>query len=150
VRITRTGFVLAIMLTGCSNETPAPDPHVTPTQSATSVPHASDSGCQSETNGYCFGFGTYYVASRREIPRNWGNARSWYTSAQRDGYEVGDTPKKGAIAWTDRGTYGQVAIVEEVLDDGINVRISEMHGQDGGWNRVTTRITTASSFKYIY
>jgi len=99
-------------------------------------------------NGYDFGSGTYYVATRRKVPRDWGNAASWYQNAQRDGYKVSDTPKKGAIAWTNRGPYGQVAIVEEVLDSGRTVRLTEMNGP-GGWNRVTTRTAEASFYKYI-
>jgi surface antigen len=89
------------------------------------------------------------VATRRNVPRNWGDAKTWYAYAQRDGYNVGDTPKKGAIAWTDRGAHGQVAIVESISADGTQVEISEMNGKDG-WNRVTTRTAPANSFKYIY
>ncbi|HSE61803.1 MAG TPA: CHAP domain-containing protein, partial [Candidatus Saccharimonadales bacterium] len=71
-------------------------------------------GASPAANGYSYGYGTYYVATRRSVPPNWGNAKTWYAYAQRDGYSVGDTPKKGAIAWSGRGLYGQVAIVEEV------------------------------------
>jgi surface antigen len=96
------------------------------------------------SNGYTYG--TYYVANRRDIPRNWGNARSWLASAKRAGFATGSAPRVGAIAWTSMGYYGHVAIVEEV--SGARVRISEMNYN--GWNHVSTRWTSASEFQYIY
>jgi surface antigen len=106
------------------------------------------SGELAVANCYSYGYGTYYVATRRNVPCGWGNANTWYIRAQATGYKVGDTPKMGAIAWTDAGPYGQVAIVEGVNADG-TVVISEMDGVDG-WNRVTTTVELASSFTYIY
>lgn len=101
------------------------------------------------TSGYSYGYGTYYVAMRREVPPNWGSAKTWYAYAQRDGYSVSDTPKKGAIAWTGEGALGQVAIVEDISADGVHVTISEMNGE-GGWNRVVTRTAPSGSFRYIH
>ncbi|MBO4107018.1 CHAP domain-containing protein [Streptococcus suis] len=49
---------------------------------------------------------------------NWGNGGDWAASAAAAGFEVGTTPKVGAImVWTDGG-YGHVAVVTEVSDDG--------------------------------
>lgn len=118
-----------------------PDTHSPASRPSASAPAA---------NGYNYGYGTYYVATRRDVPPNWGNAKAWYGHAQAAGYKVGDTPKKNAIAWTNQGPYGQVAIVEDVSADGTQVTISEMNGKSGGWNRVTTRTAPASSFSYIY
>ncbi len=98
-------------------------------------------------NGYAYGYCTYYVAGRRSIPSNWGNANQWYYNAQASGFKVGSTPVPGAIAWTGAGYYGHVAYVESV--SGGNVTVSEMNF-NGGWNRVTSRTAPASSFKYIY
>ena len=140
-------FALVAGSVACTQQTLTPDAQLT-----TSTPTAPPTPASSESttaNGYSYGYGTYYVATRRNVPPNWGNANMWYAHAQAAGYKVGDTPKKGAIAWTDRGPYGQVAIVEDVSADGTQVVISEMNGK-GGWNRVTTITALASSFKYIY
>ena len=53
--------------------------------------------------GYSFGYCTYYVATRRSVPSNWGNANAWYYNAQVSGYSVGTAPVAGAIAWTGAG-----------------------------------------------
>jgi surface antigen len=98
-------------------------------------------------NGYAFGYCTYYVASRRSVPSNWGNANQWYYNAQASGFSVGSTPVPGAIAWTGAGYYGHVAYVESV--SGNNVTISEMNF-NGNWDKVTYRTVSASSFLYIY
>jgi surface antigen len=98
-------------------------------------------------NGYAFGYCTYYVASRRSVPSNWGNANAWYYNAQASGFSVGSSPVPGAIAWTGAGYYGHVAYVESV--SGGMVTISEMN-YNGNWDRVTSRTVPASSFRYIY
>jgi surface antigen len=97
-------------------------------------------------NGYAYGNCTYYAANRRNIPRNWGNARNWLWAARQAGFATGTEPRVGAIAWTSLGYFGHVAIVEEV--SGGMVRVSEMNYS--GWNRITSRWTTTSSFQYIY
>jgi surface antigen len=97
-------------------------------------------------NGYVYGYCTYYVASRRSIPSNWGNANQWYYNAQASGFSVGSTPVPGAIAWTGAGYYGHVAYVESV--SGGMVTISEMN-YNGNWGRVTSRTVSAPSFRYI-
>jgi surface antigen len=145
VRVCLLVLALVASTAACTSQTSAPN--VQPATSTSPTPAISESIA---ANGYSYGYGTYYVAARRDVPPNWGNARTWYTFAQRDGYKVGDTPKKGAIAWTDRGPLGQVAIVEDVSADLSQVVISEMNGEGGGWNQVTTRTAPAMSFKYIY
>jgi N-acetylmuramoyl-L-alanine amidase len=98
-------------------------------------------------NGYSFGYCTYYVATRRNIPSNWGNADQWYYNAQASGFSVGSQPIPGAIAWTGGGYYGHVAYVEGV--SGGMVTVSEMN-YNGNWDHVTERTVPASSFLYIY
>ena len=98
-------------------------------------------------NGYSYGYCTYYVASRRSVPSYWGDARNWYYNAQASGFSVGSVPVAGAIAWTGAGYYGHVAYVESV--NGNSVTVSEMNF-NGGWNRVSYRTASASSFRYIY
>ncbi len=97
-------------------------------------------------NGYDFGYCTWYVASRRSVPSNWGNAANWYYNAQFSGFKVGDTPRAGAIAWTGAGYAGHVAYVESV--HGGMVTVSEMNY--GGWDQVTYRTVPSSYFRYIY
>lgn len=59
----------------------------------------------------------------------WGNGGDWAASAAAQGYEVGTTPKVGAIAvWTDGG-YGHVAYVTHVAADGT---IQVMESNYGG------------------
>ena len=98
-------------------------------------------------NGYSYGYCTWYVASRRSVPSNWGNANAWYYNAQASGFSVGSTPVPGAIAWTGAGYYGHVAYVEGV--SGGMVTVSEMN-YNGNWGRVTSRTVPAGSFRYIY
>ncbi len=100
----------------------------------------------SATGGYAYGQCTYYVASRRQVGLRWGNARTWMSAAQREGYLTGAIPVPGAVAWTPNGWYGHVAYVERV--EGSQVLISEMNF--AGWNRVSQRWVAASSFGYIY
>lgn len=97
-------------------------------------------------NSYVWGHCTWYVAGRRQVPRNWGHARSWYANAQRSGWSVGDTPIPGAIGWTSAGWYGHVVLVERV--EGNQVYIAEMNYR--GLGVTSHRLVPASSFKYIY
>ncbi len=96
-------------------------------------------------SGYMPGQCTWYVASRRAVPGNWGNAISWYYNAQASGYAVGSVPRAGAIGWE---RMNHVVYVESVNADG-SVNISEMNFnyQAGVIHR---RTTPASHFLYIY
>jgi surface antigen len=106
------------------------------------------SGAGSFGNSYAYGYCTWYVASRRSVPGNWGNAYTWYGAAQRSGYGTGSAPRVGAVAW-ERGNH--VAYVESVNGDG-TVTVSEMNfwANGGGWGRRSYRTTPASHFLYIY
>jgi hypothetical protein len=98
------------------------------------------------SNHYAPGQCTWYVASRRQVPPNWGNARSWLRGAQAAGWNTGAIPAVGAIAWSPVGYYGHVAVVETVLGD--RVLIAEMNFQ--GPYRIDQRWSSASIFTYIY
>jgi surface antigen len=101
------------------------------------------------SNGYDYGYCTWYVASQIAVPSNWGNANTWAYYAALSGWTVSSTPRPGAIAQTSSGYAGHVAIVQSVNDDG-TVTISEMNAT-AGWGRVDTRTLPASSFEhYIY
>ncbi len=138
-------------------------PTPTPTQpSQTPNPSANQSGLppfnndnenapsqsiQYTSTGYAYGQCTFYVAKRRPIPQNWGNARDWLTRARLAGYQTGKYARPGAIAQTTVGRYGHVAYVERVEEDG-RVYVSEMNYV--GWNRISYRWVNQSEFNYIY
>lgn len=100
-------------------------------------------------NTYIKGQCTWYVASRRPVPNNWGNAVSWHYHALGSGWRVGTTPAVAAIAWTAAGAAGHVALVENVSANHAWVYISEMNF-NGGAGRINHRWVPAGSFKYIY
>jgi surface antigen/LysM repeat protein len=100
-------------------------------------------------NGYDYGYCTYYVASRIAVPSNWGNANTWDNYARATpGWAVSLTPSAGAVAQTDRGSLGHVAIVEAVSPDGTMIKYSDMNGL-AGWGRVGySDWTSASHFEH--
>ncbi|HSX27265.1 MAG TPA: CHAP domain-containing protein [Patescibacteria group bacterium] len=102
-------------------------------------------------NGYAYGFCTWYVASKIAVPANWGNANTWDNAARISGWTVSTTPVVGAIAQTDAGYAGHVAIVEAVSSDGSQIKYSDMNGL-AGWGRVGySDWTPTSHFQhYIY
>jgi len=93
----------------------------------------------SKSNGYPYGYCTYYVATRRAVPSNFGNAKAWLSSAARSGYSTGSTPAVGAIVVTSESWWGHVAYVESV--SGGNITIAEMNAK--GWG-VTSRRTLSA------
>jgi surface antigen len=104
-------------------------------------------------NSYARGQCTWYVAGRRQIPGNWGNAASWYYRALSSGWSVGATPAVAAIAWNPAytngsGPYGHVALVEKISADGTQVYVSEMNYR--GLGVKSYRWVSAKAFKYIY
>lgn len=103
------------------------------------------------SNGYDYGYCTYYAAARSGAPSNWGNANTWAYYAALSGWTVSSTPKAGAIAQTSAGYLGHVAIVEAVSDDGSMIKYSDMNGI-AGWGRVGySDWTPVSHFQhYIY
>jgi len=103
------------------------------------------------SNGYDYGYCTYYAAARSGAPSNWGNANTWAYYAALSGWTVSSTPRVGAIAQTSAGYLGHVAIVEAVSDDGTQMKYSDMNGISG-WGRVGYSDWTSSSHfeHYIY
>lgn len=81
-------------------------------------------------NGYDYGWCTWYVANKVNMPANWGNANTWDNSARRtEGWTVSSKPVPGAIAQTDgMSAWGHVAYVEEVSADGAMIKYSDMNG----------------------
>lgn len=95
-------------------------------------------------NNYDYGSCAYYVASRIAVPTSMGNANNWDAGLLSAGWHQG-LPVVGAIAQTDVGYYGHVAIVTAI---GIGVvQITEMNA--AGWNMVDSRWVALTDFKYF-
>jgi surface antigen len=120
------------------------------------------------SNGYDYGFCTWYVANRRAqigrpLPSNLGDAWTWDDRAASAGIRVDNTPAVGAAVVTKTSVGpGHVAFVEAVNDDG-SVWISEMNSSGqrsmtdssraGGWGQVDYKLIPASaarSYNYIH
>lgn len=99
-------------------------------------------------NRYGAGQCTQYVAGRRQVPGNWGNANTWYSRAAAAGWSVGSVPAVGAIAWTSAGPLGHVALVEDISTDYESIKISEMNVT--GLGQISSRWVPVTSFRYIY
>ena len=95
----------------------------------------------SKVNGYPYGYCTYYVATRRQVPASWGDAKSWLGSAQRAGYATGSEATAGAIMVSSESWWGHVAYVESV--DGDSMTISEMNYK--GWGIISQRTISVHS-----
>ena len=109
-------------------------------------------GAQYGSNGYDYGYCTWYAKNRRpDLPSNLGNASTWKVLAQRAGFSTGNVPRAGAVIWTPpRDYYGHVGYVESVGADG-SVNVSEMNV--AGWgvvSRKTLSAEQAASYGYIY
>ena len=105
---------------------------------------------------YAYGNCTYWAYLRRQqinevIPTTWGNANTWATRAQADGYFVDHTPSYGAIMQTTFGALGHVAFVESVDSVSGTWTISEMNVV--GWDVIdnqTMTATQASLYSFIH
>jgi len=100
---------------------------------------------QVSSNMFQYGSCVWFVAQKRAVG-NWGNANQWLSNARAAGFATGNTPQVGAIAWTGRGTLGHVAYVVGV--DGNQVTVQDSNY--AGLGVVTTRLTSASEWVYIY
>ena len=76
----------------------------------------------------------------------WGNANVWDDGARSSGYRVDYSPEVGAVAQTDAGPYGHVAVVEAV--QGGSVIVSEMNYDGYGHFRYGSY--PVGYFKYIH
>ncbi len=83
------------------------------------------------SNGYDYGYCTWYVANKISVPANWGNANTWDNLASVSGWHVGSRPVAGGIGQSDAGYFGHVAYIEAVSDDGTMIKYSDMNGLSG-------------------
>ncbi len=97
------------------------------------------------SNGYDYGYCTWYVANQVNVPNNWGNASSWAYYARISGWSVTSNPTVNSIAQTPFAAYGlgHVAVVRKINTDGTIV-VSEMN--QVRWNVESTRTVAASAF----
>jgi surface antigen len=99
-------------------------------------------------NHFSYGWCTYYVASKREIPWH-GNANRWLFNAGGMGFETAHKPLIGAVMVTSESGYGHVAFVEDFTDN--TVTVSEMNF--AGWAVISSRTISRDSHLiegYIY
>jgi surface antigen len=95
----------------------------------------------SEEDHFPWGWCTWYVAQRRDIPWH-GDAKTWLASARQLGWPTGQTPQVGAVMVTMESVwYGHVAYVEKVFPDG-SFQVSEMNYQ--AWGIVDLRVIKPS------
>ena len=97
-------------------------------------------------NDYAWGNCTWYVAGRKQVPANLGNANTWAYMAAQDGLTTSTTPLVGAVGATTAGWLGHVVIVEAVQGD--QVEVTEMNVQ--GLGVADEAWYPASYFTYIY
>lgn len=97
-------------------------------------------------NTYSYGYCTWMAASMVEVPIWLGNANTWDSGLLAAGWRTGE-PRVGAIAQTDAGYWGHVAVVTGV--EGDNVLINE-YNYTGGWNQLNQRWVHKSAFRYFY
>jgi len=124
--------------------------------SKTNISLYSDPAVGGDT--YDYGYCTYWVSLRRiqigdPIPNNWGNAITWNTGAEADGYTVDHMPTYGSIMqWPEApGGEGHVAFVESVDPNTGKWTISEMNAV--GWDEVdyqTMPASAAAKYNFIH
>ena len=110
---------------------------------------ARETSSSFQNNSYYYGYCTWYVATRKNIPNQWGNAGQWFSSAQASGYATGYEPTPGSIVVTAESGWGHVGYVESVGSD--TITISEMNFV--GWGVVNSREISKSNpviIGYIY
>lgn len=93
--------------------------------------------CNGFNNPYsCFSCGNCVWYARNQVDCRWGvnidmtqSAKFWAPNAINQGYTVSNIPVVNSVACSSIGQHGHVAIVEEILDNGNKVRVSEMNYQ---------------------
>lgn len=150
-----------ILIPNGTKQTPIYNSYSSYNSSSAAFPWGGNSAVYG-SNGYDFGWCTWYVATQISIPSNWGNANTWAYYAARSGWQVSSTPVVGAIAQTPYAYFGEghVAIVRAINPNG-TIWVSEMnsYGQKsmtnstptGGWDVVDWKVVPISSYpNYIY
>lgn len=98
----------------------------------------------------CVSYTAWKVASTgRYVPHfnGQGHARQWPATTAAHGIPNGSTPKVGSVAVSYAGPYGHTMYVEEVLEGGARIRISEYNLIPYEYSE---RIIPAAGLTYIY
>ncbi|MCM0582710.1 CHAP domain-containing protein [Weissella diestrammenae] len=115
----------------------------------------------SSTNTYPINQCTWYAYNRMQalgtpVDNAMGNGGDWGASAKTKGYQTSNKPQKGWAVSFGRGvagadpTYGHVAVVEAVSDDGSKFLISECNAVKPGTGTISFReITLGSGMTFI-
>lgn len=115
----------------------------------------------SSSNTYPFGQCTYYVYDRMQqlgtpVENYLGNGADWGRNAKNKGYETSTTPHAGwAVSFTQGAagadpTYGHIAVVEAISDDGQHFLVSEANVVASGTGTVSFReLTNGAGMIYI-
>jgi surface antigen len=111
-------------------------------------PVLTRSSRSADASAFAYGYCTWWVAQKRDIPWR-GDAAQWWWNARAFGFAEGQTPRVGAIMVMGAGgsasPEGHVAYVEKVNANGSFV-VSEMNWwgvPGGGWGRVDYRTVTS-------
>ncbi|MFD1045179.1 CHAP domain-containing protein [Kibdelosporangium lantanae] len=97
-------------------------------------------------NRECVSWAAFNIARHGRSAANYGDAKYWDDNARNHGFRVDSTPTTGAIAQTDNGRYGHVAIVDSVHGNTVTV-------EDYNWNgdgHYLVHDVSTSSFRYIH
>jgi surface antigen len=106
-----------------------------------STPGKNVGSANGSGHGFPYGYCTWYVAQKRNIP--WGgNAGTWLYHAKSMGYATSRAPRVGAIMVSSESWWGHVAIVEKVNGDG-TFTVSEMNVK--GWGKKDFRTIDSKS-----
>ena len=142
-------------------------PQVTQTYFSSGTGFAFGSSALYGSNGYSYGYCTWWAAHRRSqignaIPKNLGNAYTWKDIAAIAGYSVDQKPRAGDVVWYGLfiGGLGHVGFVEKANSDG-SIWVSDMnyHGhtsmdndspETGGWNVVSYHLVKPDEFNKYY
>ena len=110
----------------------------------------------SSTNTYAFGQCTWYVYNRMQelgtpLENGLGNGADWGKNAKSKGYKTDTQPHVGWAVSFSQGadgadaTYGHVAVVEAISDDGKHFLVSECNVVSSGPGTVSFRELTAGT-----
>ncbi|MGA4514756.1 CHAP domain-containing protein [Staphylococcus caledonicus] len=139
--------------TATSTQSTSSSSNTSETTSSSTTSTSTQTTSSTSGNLYTAGQCTWYVYDRvgGSIGSTWGNANNWASAAQSAGYTVDNNPEEGSIMQSSAGTYGHVAYVESVNDDG-SITVSEMNYNGGPYVKDTRTISAsqASSFNYIH
>ncbi|AHH98057.1 hypothetical protein GCM10010174_05320 [Kutzneria viridogrisea] len=97
-------------------------------------------------NRECVSWAAFNIDRHGESASNYGDAKYWDDNARQHGYQVDNNPTPGAIAQTDRGTYGHVAIVDSASGNTVTV---EDYNWDGTGHYLRHNVNKGD-FRYIH